>query len=231
MHPKLTRGLYIGILGFCALTLLGRVLLGPAEVSIYDAFQGLTLLALCFFFAFIWHEAKRHQENELARVSSTDSLTGLFCGTHLLHVLEAELDRAKRMKRPLSLLLIDIDYFAGYNRKYGFKQGDAVLLSIGADIAKHTRRYDTGFRYGHDEFVLILPETQKPQAKQIAERLRDAFANRWEGDLSLSMGLTILAEDETANAETLLRQATTALAEARRQGGNRCRSYIERGLS
>ena len=54
-------------------------------------------------------------------------------------------------------MLIDIDYFAPYNHSHGFKQGDLVLASFGADINQSTRRYDTGFRYGHDEFVLILP--------------------------------------------------------------------------
>lgn len=230
MPPKLTRGLYLGTLGFIALAALGRALLGPSELSSYDAFLGLCLTAFCGILILIWKKAARHVAAELERVSATDPLTGLLCGNQVRHVLDAELDRSKRMKRPLALLLIDIDYFGVYNRKYGFTLGDEVLISFAADLTKNTRRYDSCFRFGHDEFILILPETNKPSARLIAERLRDAFANRFEGDLSLSMGLTLIDENQDSDPETLLRQLSSALAEARRQGGNRCRSYIERGL-
>ena len=229
MPPKLTRSLALGLPGFIALAALGRVFLGPNELSPYDAFLACCLPAFCGLIALLWRSAARHIAAEVQRVAATDALTGLLGGSQLRGVLEAELDRSKRMKRGLALLIIDIDYFGLYNRKYGFKEGDQVLKTFASEILKHTRRYDSCFRFGHDEFILILPETNKTNARLIAERLRDAFANRFEGELSLSMGLTLFEENGTADAETLLTHLSNALAEARRQGGNRCRSYIERG--
>ena len=102
-----------------------------------------------------------------------------------------------------------------------------VLSYMGQLIRSSTRKYDSGFRFGNDEFALIFPETDKSQARIVAERLRERFFNQFNGELGLSIGITEL--DDGDNVDRIVRKAEAAMQEARRNGGNRTRAYIERG--
>ena len=121
-------------------------------------------------------EALRASEERYRQLSLTDSLTGLFNSRHLHERLHAELDRAGRYGRPFSLLVFDCDHFKRINDTFGHLEGDRVLMALAQVIHNGLRRADSGYRYGGEEFVLLLPETVRHAAVTLAERLREQFA-------------------------------------------------------
>jgi len=100
--------------------------------------------------------------DELATLSITDNLTGLFNQRHFHNKLKEEVNRANRQNHPLSLIILDLDKFKDYNDKYGHLEGDAILAKAGKIIRSNIREsVDTAFRYGGDEFAIILVEADK----------------------------------------------------------------------
>jgi diguanylate cyclase (GGDEF)-like protein len=101
-----------------------------------------------------------------------DGLTGLFNRRAIEEHAEAELGLAQRKERPLSIILLDIDHFKNFNDQYGHKSGDYILRQLAQILTENLRQYDRAGRWGGDEFILILPETQISEAVMVAERLR-----------------------------------------------------------
>ncbi len=124
------------------------------------------------------HEALRESERRYKELSITDDLTGLYNVRHFYAQLKSEVDRASRYQRALSLLMMDLDDFKNYNDSYGHLEGDKVLAGLGAMIRDNTRRTDSAYRYGGEEFAVILPETPARYALVIAERLRMKLKNQ-----------------------------------------------------
>lgn len=163
---------------------------------------------------------ERKLKEELFHRSVHDSLSGVFNRSHLFDKLEEETGRAHRQDHPLSLMLLDIDDFKDFNDTFGHLEGDRVLTGLGNVLKVSTRRHvDAAFRYGGDEFAVLLAETGSAQALIVAERIRQAFEELGFGCCSLSLGLVQLRPGETA--EDLVRRADSAMYEAKRQGGNR----------
>lgn len=185
------------------------------------------LLLFYFLLMVFWKTVKKAHEYETQKAVSQDDLTGLATTGHFFKVLGAEIDRSRRRSYNLSTLLLDIDYFHRYNQVHGIKDGNRVLKTLGTIIKKSTRKYDSGFRFGNDEFAIILPETDRIQAKMISERLRESFANSFGGDLGLSIG--VASFDKEDDVDRMLQKSQAAMEDARRGGGNRTRAYIERG--
>lgn len=126
--------------------------------------------------------------DELARLSITDNLTGLYNQRHFYNRLKEEIDRAHRQKHPLSLILLDLDNFKYFNDKYGHLAGDQVLAAAGKVILSNIRdSVDTAFRYGGDEFAVILVETDEKIAETIGERLQGGFEK--DSVVTASIGL------------------------------------------
>jgi diguanylate cyclase (GGDEF)-like protein len=111
-------------------------------------------------------------EKRFRKLSITDDLTGLFNVRYFFNQLKAEIERADRYSKPLSLIFVDIDDFKNYNDKHGHLEGDQVLRIIAQAIQSCMRGADSAYRYGGDEFVGILPETREPGATIVAERIR-----------------------------------------------------------
>ncbi len=116
-------------------------------------------------------EALIESEKKFRKLSITDELTGLFNVRSFYNQLKAEIDRADRYSSPLSLIFVDIDDFKSYNDTYGHLEGDQVLRKIAQVIQSCMRGPDSTFRYGGDEFVGILPETQEQGATVLSERI------------------------------------------------------------
>jgi len=146
---------------------------------------------------------------ELIQLARTDGLTGLFNQRHLHTVLEAEIGRARRQNRALSLLLFDVDDFKLYNDRFGHLAGDAALARLAACMKKACRRdIDTAFRYGGDEFILVLPETDSATAAGIAARVRSLLVE--EGiALTVSVGVAELQAGQDLKA--FIREADEAM--------------------
>lgn len=125
----------------------------------------------------VMEKALRDSEKKYKELSITDDLTGLFNQRQFYNQLRAEIDRIQRYKHPLALLLLDVDNFKIYNDTYGHLAGDKVLAKLGEVIRNSIRKTDTGYRYGGEEFTVILMETQGQDAVIAAERLRKRFAD------------------------------------------------------
>jgi diguanylate cyclase (GGDEF)-like protein/PAS domain S-box-containing protein len=117
----------------------------------------------------------KESEQRYLELSITDSLTSLYNRRHFHHQLNVEIERSTRYNRSLSLLLIDVDDFKFFNDTYGHPEGDEVLLRLARVIKKNIRASDTACRYGGEEFVVILPETDGKGGVAIAERIRERF--------------------------------------------------------
>ncbi|MBW2058949.1 MAG: diguanylate cyclase [Deltaproteobacteria bacterium] len=172
-------------------------------------------------------QEKRRLEEEIRRLSVTDDLTGLYNHRHFFNTLEAELTRARRQKHRLALLMFDLDNFKEYNDIYGHLEGDKVLTRIG-EIVVHCIRnnVDTGYRYGGDEFAIILIGVDLNQALDIAERLRAMIEKAELGTITVSIGLAEYAGE--MDAETFVKAADDALYLAKSSGGNRVQTITSR---
>lgn len=168
-------------------------------------------------------------------MSITDGLTGLFNARYFYNRLEIEISRARRYGRPLTLFMLDIDYFKRFNDTYGHLAGDDALKHLAAVLKENTREPDTVARYGGEEFCVILPETDMEKAAVLAERIRarvqemplrlghDGKAEA--GKVSVSIGMTILCDQDEGKPERLVRRADKALYRAKSEGRNRVCAY------
>ncbi len=165
-------------------------------------------------------------ELELETAATTDPLTGVFNRRRVLELAEAEVARARRYGHALSVVMFDLDHFKQINDRHGHWGGDHVLRAFPIRLEKHLRRNDTLGRLGGEEFVIVLPETDRTAAAAAAERVRAAIAaesipiGSSSVTLTLSAGCAELAPDDVA-FEPLLRRADAALYAAKRAGRNR----------
>lgn len=173
------------------------------------------------------------QELDEARLKSMlDPMLNIWHHGASLEMLEREVIRSYRNKIPLSVLMIDIDFFKNINDLYGHPVGDHVLIEFSKIINSCIRPYDISGRYGGDEFIVILPDADFAKAQTIAERLLKSIhiqpflAGETLFDVTISIGIgTTDFHDETPNADELLSRADQALLSAKRQGRNRAEAY------
>ena len=112
---------------------------------------------------------------DLQQLAITDSLTQLYNSRHFFAQLKMEIERANRYGHSLALLLLDIDFFKNYNDTYGHLEGDKVLSTVGQMIKTCLRTMDTAYRYGGEEFTVILPYTDGDEARTVADRIQYAL--------------------------------------------------------
>ena len=155
--------------------------------------------------------------------SRIDELTGLFNRRHFEERLKEEISRHSRYGDVFSIFLLDLDNFKTYNDIYGHPSGDILLNQMGKIIKGSVRNADQAFRYGGDEFVVILPQTAVNDAYVVAERVRKRIAGEMkekEVSVTCSIGLASYPSDGVISGE-LVNVADTALYYAKRTGGNR----------
>ncbi|MEJ2429516.1 MAG: diguanylate cyclase [Deltaproteobacteria bacterium] len=167
---------------------------------------------------------ERSQRAELKQLSTRDGLTGLYNRRYFENNLRHEAIRAFRQNYNLYLLFIDLDNLKGYNDYYGHQQGDDLLRQLGKMILGNIRRdVDTAYRYGGDEFAVVLPHAGRQQALMVAERLFTEYNKRDLTLTSLSIGLAKLkGTDDTleGDLQTFIREADQALYRAKTSPGN-----------
>ncbi len=187
------------------------------EDSLFNfAFQGFQTIALQY---------------ELAKLATTDGLTGLYNHRMFQERLTEEISRAKRYKRKLFVLMIDIDYFKKFNDNYGHQTGDEVLKTVARLIKENVRSVDFPARYGGEEFVLILPETDCEHAYNVGERIRKKvesypfyLKDGSKVTITVSIGIACYPYD-TEDKTELLKMADAALYYAKQKGRNRVYLY------
>ncbi|MBF0611678.1 MAG: diguanylate cyclase [Magnetococcales bacterium] len=164
---------------------------------------------------------KRCQALELARISQTDALTGLFNRRFFDEAIQLEMERADRYNRPLSFIMVDLDHFKQVNDTYGHPVGDQVLRELAQVLRQSVRKSDMVFRYGGEEFAILLPEATLEGVTSLGEKVRQAIENHQfagVGHKTASLGATVLASGDTV--ETLIQRADAALYSAKRNGRN-----------
>ncbi len=171
---------------------------------------------------------------QLKKLAITDGLTQLYNSRYFYTQLESEVERFDRYSHPLSLLLLDIDKFKGYNDKYGHLGGDKVLVKFGQLIKSCLRKMDTAYRYGGEEFTVVLPETSYSEAMLVAERIKKAI--EMEGftpgtkkpvSLTVSIGVTEYGPDEKIS--TFVQRADKAMYLSKENGRNMVSSLLPTG--
>jgi diguanylate cyclase (GGDEF)-like protein len=203
-----------------------------SESLAFARVRGKTLVAIAEGNAAGRREARDLEQQALLERSVRDSLTNLYNRRYFESRLEEELLRAKRYRHPLSILLLDIDYFKLYNDTAGHLFGDQVLRAVSAAISGVVRSTDFAARFGGDEFVLVLPETPKTSAAVVAERVRSVIAEhpfaRMDAQplrrITVSVGYSGYPEDGEESLG-LIRAVDIALYEAKHLGRNRVVGY------
>jgi diguanylate cyclase (GGDEF)-like protein len=169
---------------------------------------------------------------ELEQKNNLDELTGLFNRRYYDQKILAEFRRSKRNLTPLSLIIIDIDYFKVVNDSYGHLAGDQCLVWVGNHLKKSLKRSsDMAFRYGGEEFCIILPDTDERGALAFAEALRKIIEHQVCTHKSIKVSLTIsggiftYTQQDNIKPEQIFTRADKALYEAKNNGRNQAKVY------
>lgn len=181
--------------------------------------------------------------SKLYQKATLDELTGFYNRNFLMQRVKEEIKKAFRLKHQLSLIFIDLDFFKKVNDQFGHQVGDQLLAEFGDLIKSSIREYDVACRFGGEEFVILLPQTESKNAFELAERLREKVENRLfcvsYGNLQItaSFGVSSLPEDIIASQtddektgiimENLIAWADDALYQAKKNGRNRVILYQE----
>jgi diguanylate cyclase (GGDEF)-like protein/PAS domain S-box-containing protein len=183
------------------------------------------------------YQLERKAREEMSRLSITDELTGLYNRRHFYEVLDIEMQRTRRYGRSFALVMLDLDGFKEYNDRFGHTSGDAVLQSLAQALKSTLRKSDTAFRYGGDEFTIILPATHAERSKVIVDRIQSKWLRTPKVQypfLEMPLGFSAGVAQFPDNAETadgLVFLADTALYHAKRQGGYKCTVVSDLALS
>ncbi|MDA8133473.1 MAG: diguanylate cyclase [Desulfobacteraceae bacterium] len=167
---------------------------------------------------------------KLEKLAITDALTGLYNSRHFFSQLKTEIKRYDRYSRSLSLLFLDIDFFKQYNDTWGHLEGDKVLMGIGEVIHSCMRSMDTAYRYGGEEFAILLPETRLQKACVVGARIKDNISSRLfepepgiKKSVTVSIGATELKEGE--DFKSFISRTDKALYKSKDSGRNKL-TYI-----
>jgi two-component system, cell cycle response regulator len=172
--------------------------------------------------------ARAKQADVYEQLAHTDGLTELYNYRFFQQLLGIELSRARRFQRPLTLIMLDVDHFKSYNDLHGHQAGDQALRQLARLLKRSSRSYDLVARYGGDEFAIILPETGKNTAMEVAERIRSSVAETPidgghlapDNHVTASLGIASFPDD-AADESALIRQADGALYHAKARGRDR----------
>lgn len=189
--------------------------------------EKLNLLSvLASFAALAIQNATLHKRTKLMAI--TDSLTGLHNHRYFKQYFKQEMGRAKRYRKPLSIIMMDVDDFKSFNDSFGHAAGDLLLGSMGALIMQTIRGVDVAFRYGGEELIVLLPETRLEKAILAAERLRESVQNGTAKELvggatrgvTVSIGVASFPENADTMDE-LFNIVDSLLYRAKRCGKNK----------
>ncbi|HEX2205790.1 MAG TPA: diguanylate cyclase [Longimicrobium sp.] len=163
----------------------------------------------------------------LRKLSITDGLTGLFNHRHVHELLREEFERSHRTGEPIAVAMLDLDRFKQINDTYGHPTGDVILYETARILGETAREIDMPGRYGGEEFIVILPNTEEEEAGRFAERVRQAVEGHVYRDeaneirMTLSCGVASFPSEGADSPESLLKKADDALYVAKESGRNR----------
>ena len=212
---------------------LGVIQLINVPMSSFTDSEMFFLRAICDYAAIAIDNARSVER--IQELTITDDCTGLYNARHLYKTLEAEVYRSARFSYEFTVLFIDLDHFKQVNDTHGHLIGSKLLAEIGYTIKSHLRLIDYAFRYGGDEFVVLLPQTGKESGLVVARRLLDSFRNnrllKDEGlnlNVRASIGLAAYPDD-AKSAHEIIRQADEMMYEVKNSSRDNI-AIAQRGL-
>ena len=163
---------------------------------------------------------------KLEKLAITDGLTSLYNLRHFYNQLEIEIDRCNRYGHSLALLLLDIDHFKVYNDTYGHLEGDKVLVRLSQIIKLCLRTMDSAYRYGGEEFTILLPETSGDEAKNVARRIKSAvelenFLPEAEEEVKITVSIGVTEYYQKEKQASFIQRADEAMYNSKSQGRDR----------
>ena len=175
----------------------------------------------------------KNREHQLARLSIQDSLTGIANRRKFDHYLVEKWDILMDIQEPISLILLDLDFFKLYNDTYGHQAGDRCLIQVAEVLEKSVRKMDLVARYGGEELAVVLPQCDMKKAEEIAENIRKNIElkqiqhkhSKVSNVVTVSIGVATLIPSEKWDSTSLINQADQALYKAKQKGKNRVEVY------
>ncbi len=170
---------------------------------------------------------------KIKKQAINDGLTGIYNRREFERKFQEEFNRAKRLKKPLTIMLCDIDWFKKYNDFYGHQKGDSCLKEVAKTISRSLKRaVDFCARYGGEEFVIVLPNTDLKGAFEVAEQIRENIKNLHiehknspYNSITLSLGISTAEDFSSISNEDLIKQADEALYKAKNSGRNKIEKF------
>jgi diguanylate cyclase (GGDEF)-like protein len=181
---------------------------------------GLVFGGLCVV-SYFYRQASVEAEKGMERLATTDQLTGLANRHRMRHLITQERSRSERTSRAFSLVICDIDRFKDINDKYGHDIGDEVLRRVADVLATTARVHDTVARWGGEEFLVLLPETELRGAIDAAERMRRATEQHTFGTFNVTLSFGVAVNRPSETTDDTLKRADNALYEGKHTGRNR----------
>ena len=195
--------------------------LSEKKLSYFEPLIAIMAVNILLIFALLFI-TKIYVRDKLEVSAIYDPLTGVFNRRYLKEFLEREVQRVERKKGSLSLIMYDIDHFKRINDTYGHNEGDSVLKTLSQRVGHIIRKYDVLARFGGEEFIIILPDTEPGTASALAERIRADVENyrfRTVEKITISLGVTGYSPGD--GVEELTRRADEALYRAKNGGRNK----------
>ena len=214
---------YLGLL-FATNLLQPLQPLSHGALLLLHTFNASALFIMLTYFTFMYRTLASASEQKLKLLATTDPLTGLFNRRHANEIAMREASQDGRTCRPLSFILADIDYFKAINDQYGHEGGDAVLVEVSRALSSVMRAQDILARWGGEEFLLVLPDTSREGAAELANRIYQMMQTlrpmigTHQAQVTLTMGVSSQRLNESFGAA--LARADQALYEGKRAGRN-----------
>lgn len=217
-------GFYLGLHAACRHYGVAQPLSGTG-LAIVHAFNVSVVFAMASYTARFYYGTVRRAERKLVEAATRDPLTGLANRRHFFALARHDMARAARTGEPLALVVADIDHFKRVNDSRGHEAGDHVLRDVAAVLGRLCRAQDVVARWGGEEFLLLLPNTEAAAAMAFAERIRATVAEAGSAEAPLLPGTTLsLGVAQMKPGEDLdqaIARADRALYESKAQGRNR----------
>lgn len=203
------------------------------KVRYLSTFLGVCFISsICEYSRYHSYNLLRQLQKNIQREANTDDLTGLYNRRYMYQQIDKANQKIKRYDRPCSILLCDLDHFKSINDNYGHSCGDQVLIETAKRMQQCLRNEDIAARWGGEEFLVILPETESKAAKQVAEKLRSKLCDHSiscsKKNLTVSMSIGVLEINPKMNIEDILNNVDDALYAAKRHGRNCIEIYTEK---
>jgi diguanylate cyclase (GGDEF)-like protein len=203
---------------------VGGLFLGPGQKQLHYGIQASEIKSGGDFSGYAIF---LHEDTQAVLLANTDGLTGLYNKRYFLKMIDQEIARSSRQNTSFSMLMLDLDFFKAFNDNYGHQAGDALLIEVGRCIINSIRAMDSAFRYGGEEFAILLPVTSPDEAMTAAERIRKAISQidlPGTGKITASIGISSFPDDGTVS-DSIIARSDAALYLAKRTGRNRiCQS-------